>query len=163
MGVFLSINCILSHITAPYSYLSLNYLVLPYLAPVTGDRNKHIRKKLYLSRRIYTWTRSLLMESRHVVDNVVLWLSLLSIAVICLLMLYYGVTGIASLLESQASPMKQAFSLSVYFLFIILPLLILNLMLDTAFINEIFEWSVTLIYIAIVVDIILMTIFYLLM
>ena len=53
--------------------------------------------------------------------------------------------------------MKQAFAMSVYFLFIILPVLILNLMLDTAFISEIFEWSVTLIYIAIVADIILMT------
>ncbi|MGA9139994.1 MAG: hypothetical protein WBZ29_07215 [Methanocella sp.] len=103
------------------------------------------------------------MESRQIVDNAVLWLSLLSIAAICLLMLYYGVTGIARLPESQASPMKQAFAMSVYFLFIILPLLILNLMLDTAFINQIFEWSVTLIYIAIVADIILMTVFYLLM
>jgi hypothetical protein len=36
-------------------------------------------------------------------------------------------------------------------------------MLDTTFISEIFEWSVTLIYIAIVADIILMTVFYLLM
>jgi hypothetical protein len=103
------------------------------------------------------------MESRQIVDDAVLWLSLLSIAVICILMLYYGITGIVRLTESQASPMKQAFAMSVYFLFIILPVLILNLMMDTAFISEIFEWSVTLIYIAIVADIILMTVFFLLM
>lgn len=103
------------------------------------------------------------MESRQIVDDAVLWLSLLSIAAICILMLYYGITGIARLTESQASPMKQAFAMSVYFLFIILPVLILNLMLDTTFISEIFEWSVTFIYIAIVADIILMTVFFLLM
>jgi len=103
------------------------------------------------------------MESRQIVDDAVLWLSLLSIAAICILMLYYGLSGIVRLPESQASPMKQAFAMSVYFLFIILPLLIINLMLDTAFISEIFEWSVTLIYIAIVADIILMTVFFLLM
>ncbi len=103
------------------------------------------------------------MESRQIVDDAVLWLLLLSIAAICILMLYYGITGIARLLESQASPMKQAFAMSVYFLFIILPVLILNLMLDTTFISEIFEWSVTFIYIAIVADIILMTVFFLLM
>jgi hypothetical protein len=103
------------------------------------------------------------MESRQIVDDAVLWLSLLSIVVICILMLYYGITGIARLPESEASPMKQAFAMSVYFLFIILPVLILNLMLDTAFISGIFEWSVTFIYIAIVVDIFLMTVFFLLM
>jgi hypothetical protein len=103
------------------------------------------------------------MENRQIVNDVVLWLSLLSIAAICLLMLYMGAAGIARLPHSQVSPMKQAFAMSVYVLFIMLPLLILNLMLNTTFISKIFEWSVTLIYLAIVADIILMTVFFLLM
>jgi hypothetical protein len=103
------------------------------------------------------------MERREFVDDAVLWLSLLSIAAICLVMLYSGVTGLIHMTASHASPMKQAFAISVYILFIILPLLILSLMMDTTFISSIFEWSVTLLYIATVADIILMTAFFLLM
>ena len=50
-----------------------------------------------------------------------------------------------------------------FILFILLPLMILNLVLGTAYISDVFEWSLAFLYIAVVVDIILMTLFYLVM
>lgn len=103
------------------------------------------------------------MERRQVIDDAVLWLSMLSVAAICLLMLYYGITGIVGLKDSGASPMKQAFAMSVYILFIMLPMLIVNLMLDTTFVSKLSEWSMPLIYMIIIADIFLMTVLFLLM
>ncbi len=122
-----------------------------------------MRKNLYLSGRIYTLNWSLPMESQQIIDDGILWLSLLSIAVICLLMLYNGVTGLAHVPETGFDPVKKAFGVTVFILFIMLPLLILNLVLDTTFISEILEWSMPVLYIAIVADIILMTVLYLIM
>jgi hypothetical protein len=103
------------------------------------------------------------VERQNIVDNIVLWLSLLSVAAICLVMFYYGVVGLAHVPATDFSPVKKAFGVSVFALFILLPLLILNLVLDTAFINVLFEWSLPLLYMAIVVDIVMMTVLYLLM
>jgi hypothetical protein len=102
------------------------------------------------------------MERPNIVD-VVLWLSLLSIAAICLIMFYYGVTGLAHVPSTDFSPVKKAFGIAVFILFILLPLLILNLVLHTAFISEVFEWFMPLLYVAIVADIVLMTVLYLIM
>lgn len=98
-----------------------------------------------------------------IVDDVILWLSLLSVAIICVIMFYYGVTGLAHMPPTDFSPMKKAFGISVFILFILLPLLIINLMLDTAFVIKISEWSLPVLYMAIVADIVLMTVFFLLM
>lgn len=103
------------------------------------------------------------MERQNIVDDVILWLSLLSIAAICLVMFYYGVAGLAHVPVTDFSITKKAFGVSVFVLFILLPLLILSLVLDTTFISKLFEWSLPLLYIAIVVDIITMTALYLLM
>ena len=103
------------------------------------------------------------MERLNLFDDVVMWLSLLSIAAICLLMFYDGVSGLAHVPATGLSPLKKAFSVSVFVLFIMLPLMILNLLLDSAIISKVFEWSMSLIYIAVVLDILLMTVLYLLM
>ncbi|OPY29412.1 MAG: hypothetical protein A4E28_00907 [Methanocella sp. PtaU1.Bin125] len=103
------------------------------------------------------------MGRRQIVDDAVLWLSMLSIAVICLIMLYFGITGIAGLPGSEAGPETQAFALSVYVLYILLPLLIVNIVLDTTIISRIFEWSMPLLYLVIMLDIVLMTVLFLMM
>ncbi|MCM1566356.1 MAG: hypothetical protein NC238_10485 [Dehalobacter sp.] len=103
------------------------------------------------------------MERRQIVDDAVLWLSMLSIAVICLIMLYFGVNGIAGLPGSEAGTTTQAFALSVYVLYILLPLLIVNIVLDTTIISRIFEWSMPLLYLVIMLDIVLMTVLFLMM
>ncbi len=103
------------------------------------------------------------MERLNIVDDVVLWLSLLSVAAICLVMFYYGVTGLTHVPSTDFNPQKKAFGASVFILFILLPLMILNLMLDTAFISVVFEWSMALLFVAIVVDIFLMTVLFLIM
>ena len=107
--------------------------------------------------------RLIQVERQQVVDDAVLWLSLLSVAAICLVMFFYGAWGLTGLHATPGHPLRQAFFASVYVLFIILPLLILNLVMESAFITRAFEWSLSLIYIAIVADIILMTALYLLM
>jgi hypothetical protein len=103
------------------------------------------------------------MERLNIVDDVVLWLSLLSVAAICLIMFYYGLTGLAHVPSTGFSPQEKAFGASVFVLFILLPLMILNLMLDTAFISVIFEWSMAILFVTIIVDIVLMTVLYLIM
>lgn len=103
------------------------------------------------------------MERLSIVDDVVLWLSLLSVAVICAVMFYYGITGLAHVPYTDFSPVKKAFVVSVFILFILLPLLIVNLVLDTAFISGVIEWSLPLLYMAIIADIVMMTVLFLLM
>lgn len=103
------------------------------------------------------------MARLSIVDDVVLWLSLLSVAAICLVMFYYGVTGLSHVPSTDFSPQKKAFGASVFILFILLPLMILNLMLDTAFISVVFEWSMALLFMTIVVDILMMTVLFLIM
>jgi hypothetical protein len=103
------------------------------------------------------------MERQNIIDDVILWLSLLSVAAICVAMFYYGIAGLAHVPATDFTPLKKAFGVSVFILFILLPLLIINLVLDTAFISRLFEWSMPLLYIAIVVDIVLMTVLYLIM
>lgn len=103
------------------------------------------------------------MERLSIVDDVVLWLSLLSVAAICLVMFYYGVTGLMHVPYTGFGPEKKAFGASVFILFILLPLMILNLMLDTAFISVVFEWSMALLFVTIVVDILMMTVLFLIM
>jgi hypothetical protein len=103
------------------------------------------------------------MERLNIVDDAVLWLSLLSVAAICLVMFYYGIAGLAHVPATDFTLQKKAFGVSVFILFILLPLLILNLVLDTAFISELFELSLPMLYIAIIVDILMMTVFYLIM
>jgi hypothetical protein len=103
------------------------------------------------------------MERLNIVDDVVLWLSLLSVAAICLVMFYYGVTGLAHVPSTDFSPEKKAFGAFVFILFILLPLMILNLMLDTSFISVVFEWIMALLFVAIIVDILMMTVLFLVM
>jgi hypothetical protein len=103
------------------------------------------------------------MERLNIVDDVVLWLSLLSVAAICVVMFYYGVTGLAHVPSTDFTPQKKAFGAAVFILFILLPLMILNLMLDTAFISVVFEWSMALLFMATVADIVMMTVLYLIM
>jgi hypothetical protein len=103
------------------------------------------------------------MDRLNIVDDGVLWLSLLSVAAICVVMFYYGVTGLANVPSTDYSPQEKSFDAAVFVLFILLPLMILNLMLDTAIISVIFEWSTALLFIAIVVDILTMTVLYLIM
>ena len=103
------------------------------------------------------------MERLNVFDNVILWLSLLSIAAICLVLLYNGITGLAHVPSTSFSPLEKAFGVTVFILFILLPLLILDLVLDTTLISDFVEWSTPVLYIAIVIDIILMTVLYLIM
>jgi hypothetical protein len=103
------------------------------------------------------------MERLNIVDDVVLWLSLLSVAAICLVMFYYGVAGLAHVPSTDFSSQKKAFGAAVFILFILLPMMILNLMLDTAFISVVFEWTMALLFISIIVDIVLMTVLFLVM
>jgi hypothetical protein len=103
------------------------------------------------------------MARLSIVDDVVLWLSLLSVAAICLVMFYYGVAGLTHVPSTDFSPQKKAFGASVFILFILLPLMILNLMLDTSFISVIFEWSMALLFVTIIVDIVMMTVLFLIM
>jgi hypothetical protein len=103
------------------------------------------------------------MERLNIVDDIVLWLSLLSVAAICLVMFYYGVAGLAHVPSTDFSPQKKSFGAAVFILFILLPLMILNLMLDTAFISVVFEWTMALLFISIIVDIVLMTALFLVM
>ena len=49
------------------------------------------------------------MDRLNIVDDVVLWLSLLSVAAICVVMFYYGVTGLAHVPSTDFSPEKKAF------------------------------------------------------
>jgi hypothetical protein len=103
------------------------------------------------------------MDRLNIVDDSVLWLSLLSVAAICVVMFYYGVAGLAHVPSTDFTPQKKAFGAAVFILFILLPLMILNLMLDTAFISVIFEFSMAILFITIIVDILLMTVLYLIM
>jgi hypothetical protein len=103
------------------------------------------------------------MDRLNIVDDVVLWLSLLSVAAICVVMFYYGATGLAHVPSTDFGPQKKAFGAAVFILFILLPLMILNLMLDTAFISKIFEWSMALLFVTIMIDIVMMTLLFLIM
>ena len=103
------------------------------------------------------------MERQQIVYDGILWLSLLSIVAICLLMFYDGVTGLARVPSADLSVLKKAFSATVFVLFIALPLMILNLMLETAFTSDLFGWSTSVIYVFVAADIVLMTILYLIM
>ena len=103
------------------------------------------------------------MERLNIVDDVVLWLSLLSVAAICLVMFYYGIAGLAHVPSTGFSTQKKAFGAAVFILFILLPLMILNLMLDTAFISVFFEFTMAVLFITLIVDILLMTVLYLVM
>jgi cytochrome bd-type quinol oxidase subunit 2 len=103
------------------------------------------------------------VERLNIFDDVVLWLSMLSIAAICLVLLYNGITGLAHVPSTDISIQKKAFSVSVFALFILLPLLIVDLVLGTTFISNFVEWSTPLLYVAIIADIILMTVLFLIM
>jgi hypothetical protein len=103
------------------------------------------------------------LERLNIVDDIVLWLSLLSVAAICLVMFYYGIAGLAHVPSTGFSPQKKAFGAAVFVLFILLPLMILNLMLDTSFISVLFEWSMALLFVTIIVDILTMTVLFLIM
>ncbi len=146
-------------------YFVSNHGLSVYSHSKVNRKNNYSRlwKNLYLPVIIYRPMRSSYMERQNIVDDVILWLSLLSIAAICLVMFYYGVAGLAHVPVTDFSITKKAFGVSVFVLFILLPLLILSLVLDTTFISKLFEWSLPLLYIAIVVDIITMTALYLLM
>jgi hypothetical protein len=103
------------------------------------------------------------VERLNIFDDAIMWLSMLSIAAICLVLFYNGVTGLAHVPSADMSPLKKAFGASVFILFILLPLLILDLVLDTTFISDLVEWSTPLLYVAIIADIVLMTVLFLIM
>lgn len=102
------------------------------------------------------------MESQ-VFDDVVMWLSIASVGAICLLMLYYGINGIANFTSLHKGAMNQAFAIAGYILFLLLPLLIFSLVIDTTVISEVLELGMPLLYISIIADILLMTLLYLIM
>jgi len=100
------------------------------------------------------------METQ-VIDDILLWLSVISIAAICTLMLYYGVTGIAKVPGIHDGLARQGFAAAGYLLFILVPLMIFNLVVDSTVISELFERSMSALYILVIADILAMIALYL--
>lgn len=82
---------------------------------------------------------------------------------ICIWLLYYGVTGMAGCLQAQGGITIQfIYSISGYVLFILIPLMIVALALCDVISSEFFEWGFAVLVIAVVLDIIILIVFYLL-
>jgi hypothetical protein len=96
--------------------------------------------------------------------DIVLWGSLISMAFICLFMVYFGVTGIASHYDIGAgeSVIEWAYNIAGYTLFILLPLMIAALIFSNVINSDIFEYGFMLLFFLVVLDIIVLTITYLL-
>lgn len=95
-------------------------------------------------------------------DDSMMWLMLIAIAIACVLFFYVGVTGMAALTSTHDTWAKSTFAISGYLMFLLLPLMILSLALDNIIINTLLEWSTNILMIAVVADIILLTVTYVL-
>lgn len=98
---------------------------------------------------------------KNIFDNGMLWLMLVAIAIICVLFFYVGVTGMAKTTGTQDTWAKQAFAIAGYLMFILIPLMLLSLALDNIIISRLLELSTAVLMVAVVADIILLTVFYL--
>ncbi len=98
---------------------------------------------------------------RKYLDNGLLWLMLISIGAVCILSLYVGVTGMAKTISIANTPVQGAYAVTGYLLFILIPLMIVSLMLDNVYINRLLEWSTAILLIAVVIDLVAVTILYL--
>ena len=61
----------------------------------------------------------------------------------------------------ENTPVKGAYGVAGYLLFILIPLMILSLMLDNVYISRLLEWSTTILLLAVVIDLVAVTVLYL--
>ncbi len=95
-------------------------------------------------------------------DDSMMWLRLIARAIACVLFFYVGVTGMAALVGTHDTWAKDAFAIAGYLMFLILPLMILSLALDNIIISTLLEWSTNILMVAVMADIILLTVTYVL-
>lgn len=90
-------------------------------------------------------------------DDIIMWMMLISIVAICITVFYLGVTGFMNMPMLNETPGRMAFAATGYALFLLIPLMIIDLMLESAVISRYIEWSTTLLVIAVIIDILLLT------
>ena len=98
---------------------------------------------------------------RRFFDNIMLWLMLIAIASICILFFYVGVTGMASATRTYDSWAEQAYAVAGYLMYLLIPLMLLSLALDNIIISRVLEWTTAILMIAVVADIAILIVMYL--
>lgn len=104
------------------------------------------------------------VDTQQLVSNILLLLSALSIAFICILMMYYGVTGVIKYYspEEGVSLAQWVYNVSGYMLFVLIPLMIATIIFGYMFGSDVLNWAFVALFILVSVDIIIATVSYLL-
>jgi hypothetical protein len=104
------------------------------------------------------------MLDRESYYDVTMFLSIIAIIFFCSWMIYFGVRGIVAHYPIKAGEnfASMAYAIFGYLLFILIPLMIAALVLSNVIISRVFEIGFDILSVVIILDIILMTIFYLL-
>ncbi|MCD1293749.1 hypothetical protein CUJ83_01905 [Methanocella sp. CWC-04] len=104
------------------------------------------------------------MVNKQIYYDVFLWLSVISIAFFCVLMAYFGVTGLAdNIVQYEGETTAQwIFGISGYSMLILIPLMIVTLIFSNVITSRVFEWGFMILFFIVVIDIAIATISYLL-